>query len=267
MSLVNSMNQHDSALFTSKVGAVDGYIGGSNPNIQRGGGYGFNGKGMPGFGPMPIKSYSNCGTLKTPDLGVGKQYVGSPPPQRGGSSAAGCAGVPYASFVKPVPGLTNYAPVTQECHSQCGGKKRRHTKRRRRKTKHRRHRRKRRQTKHRRRQRGGYYQYGSDIPNTPGYSTPAGGNWQTANPPTYTRINANGTGSCVDNFNAFTGKGAAIPITDGDVKQSGGSSCRRRGGRRRTKHRRRRTKHRRRRTKHRRRRTKHRRRRGGHHHR
>jgi len=264
MPVVNTTNEHMSN-FTSKVGAVGGYIGGFNPNIQRGGGYGFNGKGMPGFGPIPINSYSNCGTLKTPNLGVGKQYAGSPPPQRGGSSSVGCAGVPYASFVKPVAGLNNYAPVTQKCHSQCGGKKRR----RRRRTKHRR--RKRRQ-KNRRGQRGGYYQYGSGIPNTPGYATPAGGNWQTANPPTYTRINVNGTGSCVDNFNGFTGKGGTITITDGDVKQSGGGGCRRRGGRRRTKHRRRRTKHRRRRTKHRRRRTKHRRRRtkhrrrGGHHH-
>ena len=55
-----------------------------NKNIQRGGGYGFNPAGKPGFGVMPIKTVNDCGTVK-PDGLLGKQqHIHSPPPQRGG---------------------------------------------------------------------------------------------------------------------------------------------------------------------------------------
>ena len=88
--MANKYNVH-TQFYTNKkvVPGPEGILTGKNHNIQRGGGYGFNAKGTPGFGVMPIQSYSNCGTGKTPPVShatgaIGTQHVGSPPPQRGG---------------------------------------------------------------------------------------------------------------------------------------------------------------------------------------
>ena len=179
--LANPENTHDAGNFSSDQGSVTGYTVTSNNNInrnapakpatagvqggsgrrrrrrtrrrrKRGGGYGFNPNGKPGYGVMPIKSYSGCGVPKDPNLNVATQYVGSPPPQRGGSKSAcgGCGGTPYYGYTKAIPGLTNYAPVTAECHAQCGGKRRRR-RRKRRTRKRRRTRRHKRRRRHRRR--------------------------------------------------------------------------------------------------------------------
>ena len=300
--LANAYNSHNSGGFGSDQGSVTGYTVVGNKNIdrsapakaatagvgqkggkrrrrggrrkRRGGGYGFNPNGKPQFGRPPIKVTNNCGVSKDPDLGSSTQFVGSPPPQRGGSgygssalrgtdlddqearpptatvnygaaapnqktapsshvpgqpqkggarggACGGCGGTPYYGYTAADPSLTNYAPVTAECHAQCGGARRtrrRGRRRARRKTRRRARRRTRRRVRRRRRrQRGGYYQFGSNTPSTPGYATPNGGNWQTANPPTYARNDACGTGNCVDNYNHFTGKGFASPVLDGDV--------------------------------------------------
>jgi hypothetical protein len=69
------------------------------------------------------------------------------------------------------------------------------TRRKRRKATRRRHRRGRRRT---RRQRGGYAQFGSNVPNTPSYSTPNGGSSALAQPVTFKR-----TDNCVDNYNHY----------------------------------------------------------------
>ena len=321
--LANADNSHDSGGFGSDQGSVTGYTVTGNNNInrsapakpatagveqkggkrkrrkskrkKRGGGYGFNPDGKPQFGRPPIKVTNNCGVAKDPDLGTSNQFIGSPPPQRGGygSSAlrgtdyddqearpptasvnygalapnqktssgsyvpgetgtlggdggalppqkggsrggacGGCGGTPYYGYTAADPDLTNYAPVTAECHAQCGGSRRRRRRKRksrrrsrrvrrkaRRKTRRRARRRTRRRVRRRRRrrQRGGYYQFGSNTPSTPGYATPNGGNWEVANPPTYARNDACGSGNCVDNYNHFTGKGSVSPVLDGDV--------------------------------------------------
>ena len=67
----------------------------------------------------------------------------------------------------------------------------------------------------RRIQKGGYSQYQSNVPNTPGYAQPNPGPlpWATG-PGSYTRqIN------CVDNYNHFTGKGGPSPVLDKGVSQ------------------------------------------------
>jgi hypothetical protein len=251
--MANPGNRHIQN-FTSKMGPPTGCFGCSNHNIkrggerkkrggrrQRGGGYGFNPAGTPGFGPMPIKTVNDCGTVK-PDGLLGKQqYIHSPPPQRGGSRKKGgwrqrggagpcngCGGTPRFSLGKgPITlkgggAVTNYPEAVPGCNPQCGGTRKRRRKRRRltkRRKKRRKSRRKRRRRRRRRsrRMRGGYAAFGSDIPSSPGYATPNGGNWLDANPPTYARNDACGTGNCVDNYNHFTGKGAASPITDEGV--------------------------------------------------
>jgi len=63
-------------------------------------------------------------------------------------------------------------------------------------------------------QKGGYAQYGSNVPLTRTLQLPAGsqgGSWegQLATPPTYTAGNF-----CVDNYNHFTGKGSPSPVLD-----------------------------------------------------
>ena len=253
--MTNAKNQH-TALYTSKVGAVRGYTvknnhnikrsGGSRKRRRRGGGFGFNPKGKPSFGIMPIKSYNNCGIKKNPDFGIGKQHAPLKQfNQSGGYGPCKNGGTPFYGFTKTYPSLYNtYAPATPECHGQCGGRRRRVAtrKRRRRKNKRRkkstnkklsntkrrskqRRRGKRRATRHKRRrrrrrvsrQRGGYTQFAANVPSTPGYATPYGGNWQTANPPTFARNDACGTGNCVDNYNHFTGKGFRTPVFDKGV--------------------------------------------------
>ena len=240
--MANKYNVH-TQFYTNKkvVPGPEGILTGKNHNIQRGGGYGFNAKGTPGFGVMPIKTYSNCGTGKTPPVShatgaIGTQHAGSPPPQRGGGKGAcGCGGTPYYSFTAAgasalaKAGVNNYAPITPECHPMCGGRRRtrrrkggrkrrkKHKSRRRRRKKRKSRRRRNRRRTRRRAQRGGYAQWASDVPSTPGYATPNGGNWQTANPPTYARNDACGTGNCVDNYNHYTGKGSPAPVLDADV--------------------------------------------------
>jgi len=236
--MANKYNVH-TQFYTNKkvVPGPQGILTGKNHNIQRGGGYGFNPKGTPGFGVMPIKSYSNCGTDKQPSIAhstgpVGKQHAHSPPPQRGGGKACCAGGTPYYGFTGAnaaalgKAGVNNYPPITTECHAMCGGsrrrRRRRHRRKKRKSRRSRKKRRSRRRTRHRRRtrrraQRGGYAQWGSDVPSTPGYATPNGGNWQTANPPTYARNDACGTGNCVDNYNHYTGKGSPAPVLDADV--------------------------------------------------
>ena len=63
-------------------------------------------------------------------------------------------------------------------------------------------------------QKGGYAQYGSNVPLTRTLQLPAGsqgGSWegQLSTPPTYTAGNF-----CVDNYNHFTGKGSPSPVLD-----------------------------------------------------
>jgi hypothetical protein len=63
-------------------------------------------------------------------------------------------------------------------------------------------------------QKGGYAQYGSNVPLTRTLQLPAGsqgGSWegQLATPPTYTAGNF-----CHDNYNHFTGKGSPSPVLD-----------------------------------------------------
>ena len=64
-------------------------------------------------------------------------------------------------------------------------------------------------------QKGGYAQYGSNVPDTPGYSQPNPGPmpWATA-PGSYTEQT-----NCVDNYNHFTGKGGPSPTLDKGVSQ------------------------------------------------
>jgi len=143
----NPENQH-TALFTSKQGAVTGCTVEGNHNIQRGGGYGFNPQGKPGFGVMPIETYADCGTIKQPSLNTATQHAGSPPPprpglpQRGGGAGGvaknadpivnmkadatagackNCGGTPYYGYSKAIPGINNYPTYTPECHPMCGG--------------------------------------------------------------------------------------------------------------------------------------------------
>ena len=243
----NPNNQH-TAFFGSKRGAVTGSTVKGNCNVQRGGnGYGFNPKGPPQFGIMPIKEYRGCGISSSNNLGAAKQHAPTSA-QKGGAGLGACSGCGGTAFygykgqndamtVQAIrSGVNNYPPFTTGCHSQCGnatrGGHRRRRRRRRSKRKKRRGGRKksrRRRARRRRggsrkkfrggrRQRGGYYQFGADIPSSPGYATPTkGGNWELANPPPYARNNACGTGSCVDNYNHYTGKGSTPPITDQDV--------------------------------------------------
>ena len=245
--MANPGNRHIQN-FTSKMGPPTGCFGRSNHNIQRGGkrkkrgrrrqrggGYGFNPAGTPGYGPMPIITTHDCGTRSS-------QHIHSPPPQRGGrrkkggrrqrggnGPCNGCGGTPEFSLangpimLKSGVAVTNYPEVVSGCNSQCSGgtrkrrrKRRRLTKRRKKRRRRKRHSRRRRRRRTRR-MRGGYAQFGSGIPSTPGYATPNGGNWQDANPPTYARNDACGTGNCVDNYNHFTGKGGPSPITDEGV--------------------------------------------------
>ena len=201
----NPENQH-TALFTSKQGAVTGCTVKGNHNIQRGGGYGFNPQGKPGYGVMPIESYSDCGTVKQPSLNTATQHAGSVPTARPGISkrqsgggvaknagtlvnmkadaTAGpcknCGGTPYYGYSKAIPGVNNYPTFSAECHPMCGGpqaggSRRRHRRRRRKKCGGRRRtrrggNRRSRRGRRRTRQRGGYAQFGSDIPSTPGDS-------------------------------------------------------------------------------------------------
>ena len=64
-------------------------------------------------------------------------------------------------------------------------------------------------------QKGGYHQYGSNIPDTAGFANPNPGPlpWATG-PGSYTRqIN------CEDNYNHFTGRGGPSPVLDKGVSQ------------------------------------------------
>lgn len=118
--LANGDNSHDPGNFGSDQGSVTGYTVTSNNNInrdapaksatagvqaggrrkrrrrrtrkKRGGGYGFNPQGTPGFGRMPIKVTNTCGVAKDPNLNTSSQFVGSPPPQRGGYGGADLRG-------------------------------------------------------------------------------------------------------------------------------------------------------------------------------
>lgn len=66
-------------------------------------------------------------------------------------------------------------------------------------------------------QKGGYYQYNSNVPSSPGYSAPVAVSKYLsamANPVTRERINVNARGSCVDNYNHYTNKGFASPVLD-----------------------------------------------------
>ena len=208
----NKYNAHTPTYQNTKVVAgPKGILIGGNHNIQRGGGYGFDPKGLVGFGRIPTKSYSNCGT------GVKVQ--------RGGGKAC-CAGTPYYGFTGADSeslsdaGVNNYPPMSKECHSQCGGTRRRRRRQRRRRKKNKRRTRRRRRSRRRggrRVQKGGYAQYGSNTPSTPGYATPNGGDYMTANPATFARINACGGGSCTDNYNHFKKMGSATSVFDGDV--------------------------------------------------
>ena len=64
-------------------------------------------------------------------------------------------------------------------------------------------------------QKGGYAQYGSNVPDTPGYSQPNPGPmpWATG-PGSYAEQT-----NCVDNYNHFTGKGGPSPTLDKGVSQ------------------------------------------------
>ena len=105
--MANKYNVH-TQFYTNKkvVPGPEGILTGKNHNIQRGGGYGFNAKGTPGFGVMPIKSYSNCGTGKQPPvvhcyrtlLGTQHATFSSTTARRRGKHACGCGGTPYYGF-------------------------------------------------------------------------------------------------------------------------------------------------------------------------
>jgi len=164
--MANKYNVH-TQFYTNKkvVPGPQGILTGKNHNIQRGGGYGFNPKGTPGFGVMPIKSYSNCSTDKQPAVvhstgPIGKQHVHSPPPQRGGGKACCAGGTPYYGFTGKnaaalgKAGVTNYPPITAECHAMCGGTRRRRRRRKKRNKRNKRNTRRRRtRRRHTRRRR------------------------------------------------------------------------------------------------------------------
>ena len=82
--------------------------------------------------------------------------------------------------------------------------------------KHKRQRRSHQTRKYRYRGRGGYNQFGSNVPFGPTYEVPGSSLVPSlsalANPPPITRTN-----HAVDNYNHFTGKGFASPILDQDV--------------------------------------------------
>ena len=138
----------------------------------------------------------------------------------------GDSGVPYYEFSKNTsPDLTKdlrggYAPITRVLRPQCGGKRRKSRRNRRKNNKNSR---KNRNThipghnsrKKRKNQRGGYHQYMSNVPDTPGQRTPNGGGYKTANPTTFSVLD-----NCVDNYNHYTGKGSPSPVLDQDVQSS-----------------------------------------------
>jgi len=102
----------------------------------------------------------------------------------------------------------------KKCCPCCRCKKKhrkRRTKRTRRSRRRRGGRRSRRRTR-RRNQRGGYHQYRSNFPSTPGMKIPNGGGYQTANPPTFSVLN-----NCVDNYNHYKGGGSPSPVLDKTV--------------------------------------------------
>jgi len=98
----------------------------------------------------------------------------------------------------------------QKCCPCCRCKKK-HRKRRTKRTRRSRGRRGGRKSQ-RRNQRGGYHQYRSNFPNTPGMKIPNGGGYKIANPPTFSVLN-----SCVDNYNHYKGSGSASPVLDKTV--------------------------------------------------
>ena len=171
---------------------------------QRGGGYGFDPNGPPNKG-FNHKAVSTCGVKSDSSLGVGKQYA--PLLQKGGGVqrnglSYGGGGVPFYEFSSKDADLAKdlrggYAPIQRRIRPQCGGRKKRRKNRRSR----------------RRNQRGGYHQYRSNLPDTPGLRTPNGGSYRTANPPTFSVIN-----SCVDNYNHYKGGGSPSPVLDQDYK-------------------------------------------------
>ena len=133
--LVNANNSHDAGGFGSNQGSVTGctVIGNTNINRsapaspatagvlqkggkrkrrkskrkKRGGGYGFNPNGKPQFGRPPIKVTNNCGVAKDPDLGTSNQFIGSPPPQRGGYGSSALRGTDYDDQEASPPTATN----------------------------------------------------------------------------------------------------------------------------------------------------------------
>ena len=194
---------------------------------QRGGGYGFNPNGFPHKGLINFDKISNCGIIpRSGNLGIGKQDALLS--QKGGGKGLtyGEGGYPYYEYSSNTsPDLTRdlrggYAPITRKIRPQCGGKR----KSRRNRRKNNKNSRKNRKNTHipghnpsrrRRNQRGGYHQYLSNVPDTPGQRTPNGGGYKTANPTTFSVLN-----NCVDNYNHYTGKGSPSPVLDQDVQTS-----------------------------------------------
>ena len=68
---------------------------------------------------------------------------------------------------------------------------------------------------HKKTMKGGYNQFGSNIPYTPSYAVSTNGGYEMGTPgATMLKNSVN----CVDNYNHYTGKGAETGVYDGDVK-------------------------------------------------
>lgn len=177
-----------------------------------------------------VIAQENCGKIPRPSgLGAGNQVGGNGGVGYGFDTVA-------AKDAKAFAG--SYMPV-KRVNTQCGGKKNKkshkgktnkHKKSHKNKT-HKRNHKKAQKPKHHKKShkvkkhnkrgkkhtmKGGYAQYSSNVPNTPGYGMPnvnAMPSVANGSPAPLTRqVN------CVDNYNHFTGKGAKSPVLDQATK-------------------------------------------------
>lgn len=68
--------------------------------------------------------------------------------------------------------------------------------------------------KKRKSMKGGYSQFGANVPNTPSYSVSTNGGWKLGTPGAALNKNCD---NCTDNYNHFSGKGSATGVFDKDV--------------------------------------------------
>ena len=176
-----------------------------------------------GYGISPITAVQHCGVSNSTAMGAG---------QTGGSKCVNAANnlrpAGYGLNVPPTNNLnqtimgSGYPVVSSYNTTKCGGRKRNRTKKRRTKkrnkkrnkkrgTKKRKKHNKKRKTK--RRQRGGYHQYSSNSPNTPGFSSPNVSKMPWATGPLSIKRQVN----CNENYNHYLNTNTPTDVFDGDI--------------------------------------------------